>query len=322
MLFLYPPRAPRRVNGHTYFVHGLHIYSEIELLGVSKNNFKLAKNILHIRKGTPEGVETSHSQGEGQWIFPDFLRLHQYGDYWVLEHVDRVRLYVNATEVWVEPLRDLEPEDLTIFILSSGLSTVLLLRGVFPLHTNVVVRDGCGIGFVGQPGAGKSTTTAYFVNQGCTLVADDVCSVRLTADSQAFAVPGYPFMKLWPDALERIGEDSESYPRVMSGVDKRRWSVEAFAAEDQPLKALFEVVRVPEGEALRLEAVSGTEAFQLIASNAFRGPVVLAMSKEKDHFRFCGDLAACVKVFRIFRPEGLDTLEDIYDLVQRQVGDI
>jgi hypothetical protein len=77
---------------------------------------------------------------------------------------------------------DKEPKQKQEFLM---LSLLWLLRrqGVYGLHGNALVKDGCGIIFVGSTCSGKSTTTLSLVRSGWQYLSDDVTLLRQSVGS-------------------------------------------------------------------------------------------------------------------------------------------
>ena len=78
---------------------------------------------------------------------------------------------------------------------------ILHQRSLLPLHANAMVVEGRAIGFMGHPGAGKSTLAAWFHDRGFDVLADDVCVVTPGPDGRPLAHPGIPRLRLWREAL-------------------------------------------------------------------------------------------------------------------------
>lgn len=77
--------------------------------------------------------------------------------------------------------------------------------GRLVLHGSAVHVPGAGaVAFVGAAGRGKSTLAAALARDGCTVVTDD-CLVIDDQDDEVAVLPGYPGMRLWPDAAAALG---------------------------------------------------------------------------------------------------------------------
>ncbi len=93
---------------------------------------------------------------------------------------------------------------LALPLLGPVLAILLHRRGYLVLHGSAIEIDGEAAIFLGDKGAGKSTTAASLVAGGFRLVADDVVAIRLGAGAPVVAA-GYQAMKLDADMQTRFG---------------------------------------------------------------------------------------------------------------------
>lgn len=101
---------------------------------------------------------------------------------------------------WAPPLTE---ADAATYLLGPVLAFVLRLRGTVPLHASGVAIDGRGVLFVGEAGAGKSSTAAAFATLGYPVLSDDIVSMEFAANG-ALAYPSYPRLSVWPDSAEAL----------------------------------------------------------------------------------------------------------------------
>jgi hypothetical protein len=109
---------------------------------------------------------------------------------------------------------------LSLFIVSEPLGILLFQRGDILLHASAVkLPNGDGIVFMGEPGAGKSTTAAAFVKAGCNIISDDLVDIRLI-NGKPFLIPSFPQIKLWKKSVEGLGYSYNEVERIVEGADK------------------------------------------------------------------------------------------------------
>ena len=133
-------------------------------------------------------------------------------------HVPEVARYLvsRGESVVVDPDGDPDEDSLRVFLLGSALGALLFQRGYLVLHGNAVrVRDQCLI-CVGPSGAGKSTLAAEFMRRGHEVLADDV--VPVAADCRI--LPGFPRIKLWQDAADRLAIETAGLRRIRPQLEK------------------------------------------------------------------------------------------------------
>src|SRR5207245_7692556 len=97
-----------------------------------------------------------------------------------------VRLaYEDGTQFWLDGKREniwatWPPasciENAASYLLGPILGLVLRLRGVTCLHASAVAFGDRSVAFVGQTGAGKSTTAAAFARPACGVISDALVS--------------------------------------------------------------------------------------------------------------------------------------------------
>jgi hypothetical protein len=85
-------------------------------------------------------------------------------------------------------------------LIDQALPLVLSHSGRIVLHASACAVRERGLVFLGPSGAGKSTLAAALATSGATVVADDALVVR-EGRERLHAVPAYPGLRMWPDAL-------------------------------------------------------------------------------------------------------------------------
>jgi len=124
-----------------------------------------------------------------------------------------VRLeYEDGTQFWLDRRREnvwatwpdrLSLENTASYLLGPVLGLLLRLQGVTCLHASAVAFEDRSVAFVGQTGAGKSTTAAAFARQGYGVISDDIAA--LVERKGAFhLMPAYPHLCLWPELLTSL----------------------------------------------------------------------------------------------------------------------
>jgi hypothetical protein len=128
--------------------------------------------------------------------------------------VDRLGTRVEAS--WADPFTD---ADAATYFRGPVLAFILRLRGAVPLHASAVAIDNRGVLFVGDAGAGKSTTAAVFATLGYPVLSDDIVRVD-DRGGQALAHPGHPRLSVWPDSVEMLFGAPDALPVHSATYDK------------------------------------------------------------------------------------------------------
>jgi hypothetical protein len=222
-------------------------------------------------------------------------------------------------EIVVDPAPEVEDRVLRLSILGPALGLVLYQRGLLVLHASVVARDGEAIAFLGKNGWGKSTIAAALHAKGFDVVADDVAAVALDHD-RASVLPGFPQMKLWPEAAKLLGETPERLPLLHPGFDKRGWrATRGFSLEPRRLQRVYVIAAGPAPAIERLEPREG--CFELLShwyGHRF-GQGLLQSNSAALHLRQCVALAGLVSMHRLSRSGGSTTLLELADLVDEDL---
>ncbi len=213
-----------------------------------------------------------------------------------------------GSEMVVEPAADVSDRNLRLYLLGSAFAAILHQRGLLPLHANAVVVEGRAIGFMGHPGAGKSTLAAWFHDRGFDVLADDVCVVTFDGDGLPLAHPGIPRLRLWREALEASGRDTSGYERSFDDMDKYTVPTDLERLlPPVPLSHLYLLEKAEEDPSVtRLEGAAAVEA---MVANTYRGAYVPLMGRTRPHLLACAELARVVPVFRASRRWGYDTFD-------------
>lgn len=211
-------------------------------------------------------------------------------------------------EMLVEPAPNVSQRNLRLYLLGSAFAAILHQRGLLPLHANAVVVEGCAVGFMGHPGAGKSTLAAWFHDRGFDVLADDVCVVTPGPDGRPLAHPGIPRLRLWREALEAGGRDASSYERSFDDMDKYTVPTDLDRALPAvPLSHLYLLEKADDAPSVtRLE---GSAAVEAMIANTYRGAYVRPMGLTRRHLLACAELARTVPVFRARRRWGYDSFD-------------
>lgn len=124
------------------------------------------------------------------------------GDLLEYEGMGRFRVK-SSTLIEFDPEACFDLRRLGLPLLGPVLALLLHRRGHYVLHGSAIEIGGEAHVFLGDKGAGKSTTAATLVAAGYPLIADDVVAVERTPEGLAVHA-GYPAMKLDRAMRERF----------------------------------------------------------------------------------------------------------------------
>lgn len=216
----------------------------------------------------------------------------------------------DGREVLVDVAPDADPADVRLFLLGTTMGALMMQRGNLVLHGNAFrVGDACAV-VVGSSGSGKSTLAAEFLRRGHDVLSDDVVPV----DPGGNALPGYPRIKLWDDAVTRLGLDSAALDRVTTSVEKFQLPISRPCTEPLPLRWVY-VLERHEGAGLVVSPVGGAETFSLVHEHTYRNELLAGADVVRDHLTQCARLAGSARISRITRPVATMTAEATADAI-------
>ncbi len=240
-----------------------------------------------------------------------------------IDYHDGTRFWIdlNGASIWTEWGENSSFDDAVSYLLGPVFGFVLRMRGVICLHASAVAVDGRAIAFVGVPGAGKSTTAAAMVKRGHALLADDIVALTESADG-FLAVPAYPMLGLWPEAVEALYGTANAAPASSENDEKRRVSLSSgqFASQALPLGAIFILEeRRAEPVLPRIEKIAPQQALISLVANTYAN-LPLEREMRALEFAFLGRLLASVPVRRVHASEDVSRINALCELIEGEAA--
>jgi hypothetical protein len=223
----------------------------------------------------------------------------------------------HGRQISVEPAPDADEDLLRLFILGPALAMLLYQRGLLVLHASAVSVRGAAAAFLGYAGRGKSTTAAALCARGHDLVADDAVAIEINSEGDLPTVwPGFPQLKLWPEASTSLGVSAGQLQTLHHTYVKQALRLlERFSPAPLPLKRLYVLA---EGEERSIGQLPPQEAVIEIVRHSF-GTRLLSTLPGGMHFSRCAALAKRLPVHRLTRPHALGELSLLAELVERDI---
>lgn len=221
----------------------------------------------------------------------------------------------DGCEIQVELEPSASEDDAHPLIVGPLLGILLHQRGLITLHGSCVGIDGSAISFMAPSTGGKSTIASVFCARGYDLLADDITALdAISAD--AWVRSAYPQLKLWPDAVEYLGQQPASLPRVHPSEDKRLYDTSnQFARTNCALKQIYVLA---EGDDCRLDRLTPREAMMELLGNSYCADLPGYVSAPA-YFQKCAALAKIMPVYRLTRPLDLHRLNEVATMVERNL---
>lgn len=289
---------------YAYTAFGLDIHSDLPLPELHPGGGRTDVEI-RCRRGTLGGTPPE----DDAVVTPDASRI-----VWTDVGAFTVR---GGRDILVEPLDGADDRQVRMGVLGPAMAALLQQRGVLALHASVVDVGGLGVAFIGESGAGKSTTAAALESRGHAVVGDDLAPVVLgPAGPQVF--PGSPQLRLWPDSLTALGHDPASLPLLEPDREKRTRDVAARANPRQPLP-LVRVYLLDWGEDVRITPLSPRDAFVELLRHSYGVHWMHAVAGV-GQFAFRAEVARRVPVHRLTRPRDLGALAELITRVEADLA--
>jgi len=276
----------------TYVCYGLTLRSAIELPELGPELTDAPDSVVDVTISVgplADPPEAAVRVDAGMWRHGDRYGLIIDGvGRFVAEHGDRIV---------VDPAPGSDDCDLRLFLLGTMIGAIMMQRGHLVLHAcGVRLEDAC-LAVVGHSGAGKSTLAAEFARRGFDVLSDDVVPI----DEQCRALTGYPRVKLWDDALTRLGVPADGLEPVRREVPKFSLPVVRQRADALPLRWIY-ALETHDGNELELADVTGLAKFELLGEHTYRSQFLYDHDSSWTHAQQCAALGRRARVARVRRP--------------------
>ncbi|MDJ1180896.1 hypothetical protein PJF56_18710 [Roseofilum sp. BLCC_M91] len=227
--------------------------------------------------------------------------------YFQLSYTDGSQFFINpdGTQVWTTCPDHLSIEDTATYLLGPVLGFVLRLRGITCLHASAIAVGQEAIAFVGDSGAGKSTTAAAFAKLGYPILSDDIVAL-VPQDNHFFIQPAYPRIRLWSSSVKILFESPDALPRLVPTNptwDKRYLHLNGreYHFQNQPLpltQIYFLSPRDPQIESPYLQKISPASSLIKLIKHTYAN-VLLDSKMRANEFSLLSQLVRAVSCSEI-----------------------
>lgn len=297
---------------YRYRIYGLKVESELEISEAYKecaaDRGSVAKADVQVRLADmPQKVKQSIKiDGRtGNMLIKGedfvFFRIKDVADYLVQTSEIRVSAFC---EVTLHPVRT--------FLLGTAFGIWMIMNNIVALHGGAAGKDKEGIIITGESGAGKSTITNKLLSNGWKFVADDVCALTVSAQGVHINM-AYPQQKLCRDAALNMGYRTDDLIYIDENRDKFAVRLkDGYLSEGAAFSQLYEIC-FSDTEELRITRLDGIEKLQAVTRNIYRREATFDIwgSIPPQYFKNCLEITKNIDVYRVERPRGRDTVEDI-----------
>lgn len=206
-----------------------------------------------------------------------------------------------------------------LFLQGSAFGALLHQRGILPLHASAIRVNGRAVLFCGVSSVGKSTLAGAFVKRGYPVLTDDICALSCEKKDIPMVLPGFPQLRLWANATQRLQENHTALPRVRQGIEKYGLPLrERFCAESTPLDRIY-VLNTTNTDRFDLIPISGLEKFNALLANTYRFRFTEGLGNRPEHFSQCAAVGRYVEVRRVIRPAKGFRLSELMNLIEKDL---
>jgi len=254
-------------------------------------------------------------------VAPDTMRwlggpINDLTIWWSFLGAVRIR---GGREVTIDRLAGVDDRALRTIITGSIMGVLLLQRSPSVFHASAVNMPDGAVLFMAHKCHGKSTMASSLYTRGHSLISDDLAVLDQLGDCPMVR-PGFKEVKLWPDALEALGEHPEELERVNPVVEKRARPLKGrVVCAPVPLRRAYVLAF---GREISVERLEPKEAFLEVLPHwygaQFEGEL-LPLVNLTDHLREVRRLVEGVPIYRLTRPADLKLLGAVAECLERQV---
>ena len=314
------PSIPKDTSFSHIDVYGISIATDLDLIptlpsrrGVTHLYVRSADELPNLSRRKP-----LYSSPTRETDAAPATRLHRVGDRFVFQFAGVAEFLVGPKRIEYVLHDDTYEYALELWLLGTVLAFWLEWKGVPALHASAAVVDGHAIGFLASKQGGKSTLATSLLQQGHSLLTDDLLPVDVQ-EERVQGRPGYPQMRMWPDHAEHFVEDAHALRRAHPYIEKRRVPVGpeglgTFCDDARPLQALYIPERT-DGASIQVQPVSPIDAMKAVLRHSFLPRIVEAAGWQAYRLSKLSRLAKQVPVRRLIYPEGVEHLPQVADTI-------
>ena len=183
--------------------------------------------------------------------------------------------------ILVDPATDSDARDVRVMLLGTVFGLACYRRGLLPLHACCIRIGEAAVAVAGVSGIGKSTLAAALMRQGFSVLADDVTVIDPLATGGSQVRPSFPRVRLWSDAMRRLGISPNGLERTRLQLDKYHLPLgDSFHAAPLPLRAVFHL-EPGFGSVAAPRRLVGSEAMVRLSRDLYRGGMAMRLGLGK-----------------------------------------
>jgi len=304
--------APGGRVRHFYKAYGLIVSSEVALpelepAAPATPNLEIAVRPIDFPEAASQGAAAFHFEPTRQ-----YLSWQAVGAFMVS----------GANRIDVDPAPGIDDPLLAFPLLGPVMALALHQRGLLVLHASGIAVGGKSVIFMGDKGAGKSTTAGAMIRAGHRLLTDDVVALDLSDPDRPMILPGFPQLKLAADAAGAIRlEQADVRPQVHPQIDKAQHRLRGgFAADAAPVSRLYVLERGGQASISPLASGAALPAIIKFSYITRFGRQALPDDFAAAHLRQCARIAGRIGVSRLEVPTGLARIDEAVAAIEADLA--
>ncbi len=292
-----------------YKIYGLKMDSDIPFRQLIEDTSDNAPDIT-LRKNEPSDDLLTLSKDSFFDMDPKFCWFHNTTLYCWIEDGNRI---------FYSPKDNANEEYLRTYILGYALTMLFYQRNMPSIHCSGLRKNDHAILISGKSGSGKSTMASLFLDNGYDLMADDVMVTKVH-DNTVYGYPAFPWTKLQRSIVEKRFPDLSKLIYIDEDKDKFLvpWEGE-FSTDSAVIDSMFIIIVAPPDTETRITEVTGPDKVMVLLDNMFPRREILLNKNNPIAISMAAKLASALHLYAVFRPEGKDTTETIYHLINEHI---
>jgi hypothetical protein len=222
----------------------------------------------------------------------------------------------DGTKILIERYPEGDDDSIILYLLGSAMGALLHQRGMLPLHGSAIEFNGKSIVFTGPSGIGKSTIAGTFHKHNYCILADDVCVLAFNHEGSPVVLPGYPYLKLWSDSAQILGQDVSRLRKVLPDMNKHKVPLlNSFCQTPVPLSRVYLLDSSENGKP-SIETIQGAAKLSVLLENTYRSNFLLGIGGLQSHFQKCAEVANRIVIKKVIRSDCNFILEELIERLE------
>ncbi|MGL4992151.1 MAG: hypothetical protein ACRC57_13500 [Sarcina sp.] len=294
-----------------YKVYGLIVNSYKELFGVVEYDNATVLDVEIVNEKIEE--EKKNMLTDERWLY--------YSKEFSCFRIKDVATFCieNGNKITIEEHENANDDIIRAFILGTSFGFLMEQRNIIAIHGAAIqIDEDSTIIVTGRSGAGKSSLTAGFRMKEYKFLSDDVSA--LTIEETVLVNPSYPCQKICGDMMDQMGILKKDHKYIDENRDKYLVKdTDGFVDIPKRLNAIYQIIPNENIDDCELIEVTGYDKITTILKNIYREEIFAKFGFDKNYFKSVVKLANSIKVYKLYRPENMMTINNQIELIKESI---